>query len=359
VTATNAPLRVAGSDGVDHLEYDLIVTNAFPAPVTLTAVEVIAPGGDSLLRLTGDTLVQATQPLFFREAPPTATIPPSDTVGVVVDVVVPRGRAVDRLTHRIAYEVAPDAPGRSMLGSFAVDGPDLLVDPRPAVVLSPPLRGNGWVALGCCAAESGHRAIRLAVGGTHVGKPETFAVDWIQLRDGRFFAGDGADNEEWFAHGAAVYAAAAGTVVAVRDGMPEETPLQPVQNVKGPGDYGGNQVIVAIAPGVWAFYAHLQPGSLTVKEGDTVTAGQEIGKLGNAGNTTAPHLHFGLLDAPDPMVGNSLPMVFERWTLAGRIGPADLEVAMVEPGGAAMLLEGAPQEQSATLQLYLDVADFG
>src|SRR5687768_12801582 len=56
VSATNDPLRVSGSDGVDHLEYDLLVTNGFAAPVTLTAIAVTAPDGETLLRLDGDAL---------------------------------------------------------------------------------------------------------------------------------------------------------------------------------------------------------------------------------------------------------------------------------------------------------------
>ena len=54
VSATNDPLRVSGSDGVDHLEYDLLVTNGFAAPVTLTSIAVTAPDGETLLRLEGD-----------------------------------------------------------------------------------------------------------------------------------------------------------------------------------------------------------------------------------------------------------------------------------------------------------------
>ena len=45
VSATNDPLRVAGSDGMDHLEYDLIVTNAFPEAVTITLIEVLGVDG--------------------------------------------------------------------------------------------------------------------------------------------------------------------------------------------------------------------------------------------------------------------------------------------------------------------------
>lgn len=48
VSATNDPLRVAGSDGMDHLEYDLIVTNAFPEPVTITLIEFLGADGQML-----------------------------------------------------------------------------------------------------------------------------------------------------------------------------------------------------------------------------------------------------------------------------------------------------------------------
>ena len=120
VSATNDPLRVSGSDGVDHLEYDLLVTNAFRAPVTLTSIAVTAPDGETLLRLDGDALVTATQPLIGKT--PTAEIPASGTVAVVMDVTVPPERAVDSLSHQITYEVAPDAPARALIGSFTVDG---------------------------------------------------------------------------------------------------------------------------------------------------------------------------------------------------------------------------------------------
>ena len=49
VSATNDPLRVSGSDGVDHLEYDLLVTNGFAAPVTLTAIVVTTPDGQTIV----------------------------------------------------------------------------------------------------------------------------------------------------------------------------------------------------------------------------------------------------------------------------------------------------------------------
>src|SRR4051812_13425076 len=152
VSSTNDPLRVSGSDGLDHLEYDLLVTNGFTAPVTLTSIAVTAPDGETLLRLEGEALVTATQPLLGRT--PMATIPASGTVAVVMDVTVPTDRAVERVSHSITYEVAPDAPVRSLIGSFAIDGPELNVDPRPATVIAPPLRGDGWLANnGCCAAE--------------------------------------------------------------------------------------------------------------------------------------------------------------------------------------------------------------
>jgi hypothetical protein len=358
VSATNDPLRVSGSDGLDHLEYDLLVTNGFAAPVTLTSIAVTSPDSEALLRLEGDELVTATQPLLGRT--PTATIPASGAVAVVVDVTVPPDRAVERVSHSITYEVAPDAPVRSLIGSFAVDGPELNVDPRPATVIAPPLRGDGWLANnGCCAAESVHRAVRVPIGGTRIGKQETFAIDWARLRDGEAFSGDGARPEDWYGFGAEVLAVADGTVVAIQEGYPEEIPLQPVTRVTRPEDYGGNAISLEIAPGVYAYYAHLEPGSVTVKAGDRVTTGQVLGLLGNTGNSSGPHLHFGLIDDPDPLIGESLPMAFDRWTLQGTFDMAAYEAADGGDAGAALIPLAAPEPQTGTLQLYLDVADFG
>lgn len=358
VSATNDPLRVSGSDGIDHLEYDLLVTNGFAAPVTLTSIAVTAPEGETLLRLEGEALVTATQPLLGRT--PTATIPASGAVAVVVDVVVPPERGVASVGHRIAYEVAPDAPLRELIGSFDVDGPRLPVDPRPTTIIAPPLRGEGWLATnGCCAAESVHRAVRVPVGGARIGKQEIFAIDWARLRDGEPFAGDGTRPEDWYGYGAEVLAVADGTVVAVQEGYPEQGPLQPVANIAKPEDYGGNAISLEIAPGVYAYYAHLEPGSVTVKAGDRVTSGQLLGLLGNTGNSSGPHLHFGLIDDPDPLVGNSLPMAFHDWTLQGAFDMAAYEADDGGDASAALIPLAAPEPQTGTLQLYLDVADFG
>jgi len=54
-----------------------------------------------------------------------------------------------------------------------------------------------------------------------------------------------------------------GTIVSMQDGMPDETPFQ-VLVPKAKEDYGGNHVILEIAPNVFALYLHLQSGSLRV-----------------------------------------------------------------------------------------------
>ena len=86
---------------------------------------------------------------------------------------------------------------------------------------------------------------------------------------------------------------------------------------------GGNHVILDLGNGHFAFYAHLQPGSLKVAVGDTVAVGAVIGSLGNTGNSTAPHLHFGLVDRPDFLTGEGLPFVIPRFTVTGTITGGD------------------------------------
>ena len=354
VSATNDPFRVPGSDGMDHLEYDLIVTNIMPADLTLTSVDVTASSGDPLLQLTGDDLVSATQPVLGGT--PTPAIAAGTTVAVVIDVAVTRGTPVDTLNNQVTYSYPDDAFGVAIIGSYVVSGPELTVDIRQPIVIASPLRGDGWMSFNaCCSAASIHRYIRVPADGNRIAKAETFAVDWIQLRDGAYAEGDGSAVEDWYDFGADVMSVADGTVVYARDDMPEEATNQRASHVFKPEDYAGNQVIVQIAPDVYALYAHLQTGSVAVAVGDRVATGQPIGKLGNSGNTTGPHLHFSLLDSPNPLTGESLPMVIDSYTLEGTISPDQLAGTAGPPD---LTPQGPAQPQTATFPLWLAVSSF-
>ncbi|RKE19098.1 LysM peptidoglycan-binding domain-containing M23 family metallopeptidase [Streptomyces sp. TLI_171] len=80
--------------------------------------------------------------------------------------------------------------------------------------------------------------------------------------------------------GTSLKAIAAGTVVSAGNG----------------GAYG-NQVVIKLADGKYAQYAHLS--SISVSAGQSVTAGQQIGLSGATGNVTGPHLHFEIRTTPD------------------------------------------------------------
>ncbi len=358
VSAVNPPIRLIGTDGRTYLEYDLIVQSMFNAPITLTSIEVLAPDGASLLKLDGEDVAKVTTPAF--SGPPTAVLPPSGALGTVIDVVVPADGVPERLNHRISYR-----PGTSELGSIIgtrdIVGPELDVDPRRPTNISSPLKGPAWLnANSCCVPEAPHRSARIAVDGSSIKKFEEFAVDWVQLRDGKLFDGDGSRNEQWYGFGADVVAVADGSVAAVFDGMPEQTPNAPVTGLRGPRDYSGNHVSLQISSGVWAVYAHLQPSSITVKTGDEVKKGQVIGKLGNSGNSSGPHLHFQLSDGPEVTTSNSLPFALDSYWLAGAVDPAQFGDATDAKGvPPPVRVMGPGRQQSDTFPLAYSVTNLG
>src|SRR3954449_10799301 len=78
---------VRGDDGMDHVEYELLVVSVFPEPVTLTSVTVLDPNGKRLMQIVGSALAAATQPLFGHTG--SAVIPASAVVSIEVDLVLP------------------------------------------------------------------------------------------------------------------------------------------------------------------------------------------------------------------------------------------------------------------------------
>ncbi|GAB2733075.1 M23 family metallopeptidase [Streptomyces bullii] len=73
----------------------------------------------------------------------------------------------------------------------------------------------------------------------------------------------------------------------------------------------GNHVVLDLGDGTYALYAHLQRGSLAVREGDRVRPGQLLARCGNSGNSSEPHLHFQLMDGPDPDTARGVPFTWQ------------------------------------------------
>ena len=92
---------VRGDDGMDHVEYDLLVVSVLPEPMTLSSVTVLDPAGKELMRIEGAALAAVTQPLFAHTETP--EIAASAAVAVEVDLILPPDTVPERLTHRIAY----------------------------------------------------------------------------------------------------------------------------------------------------------------------------------------------------------------------------------------------------------------
>jgi murein DD-endopeptidase MepM/ murein hydrolase activator NlpD len=67
------------------------------------------------------------------------------------------------------------------------------------------------------------------------------------------------------------------------------------------------------ARGTYALYAHLAAGSVAVTRGQQVRAGEVLGRVGHTGNSTAPHLHFQLMDSADPLQAAGVPGAFAAY----------------------------------------------
>jgi murein DD-endopeptidase MepM/ murein hydrolase activator NlpD len=181
-----------------------------------------------------------------------------------------------------------------------------------------PMTGQWFVAVG----PTPHTAHRWAL-------PEEFAFDIVGLGDGsRSYSGSGTAFEDYHAYGADILAAADGKVITVKTDVAEDptTLRQPGETVEAYGErvgayqmqlvasdinsIAGNYVAIDHGNGEFSVYAHLKPGSVMVKAGDVVKAGQVMAQLGSSGNSTEPHLHFQVCDRAEPLECAGIPVNF-------------------------------------------------
>jgi hypothetical protein len=159
--------------------------------------------------------------------------------------------------------------------------------PEECVVLDLPVRGT-WLAGHAGASEF-----------TNFHPPiYRYAIDILKLGpDGRLVDGSDLVVTNWYGYDEPVYAPADGLVVKVVDGL-ACGPIGNVDMVNRPG----NHVVIDIGNGRQVLLAHLVAGSVPVEEGEVVTSGTLVGRVGNSGNSDAPHLHVHVQSASETTI---------------------------------------------------------
>lgn len=121
--------------------------------------------------------------------------------------------------------------------------------------------------------------------------------------------------------GRALLAPVGGTVLAVHDTAPDHRAHRGLPSVgyalgqqsraaSGWVALAGNHVLIEKSDGIVIAVCHLQRGSATVRPGQQVSAGAGIGRCGNSGNSTEPHVHLQAMDHRDVDRARAVPLTF-------------------------------------------------
>jgi len=351
-----------GTDGKWHIIYELVLTNSNVTPATVKRIEVVDAGSPSSILMTyeGSELLAHLRMLANLPAA-NATIEFNGTRLFLIDFALEASAMrPKRLLHR--FEVLGGATPSHTAGtpaplSYTV-APFDLVAGLPE--LGPPLAGKGWVALnGCCEAGGVHRSTGLPVNGK-ICFAQRFAIDWMRMDDGGHLVnGDPSDVHSYPDYGADVLAVADGKVVDTLNTLVDQKPGHlPDPKTITLENIDGNHVVLDLGDGLFAFYAHLQKGSVTVTRGDQVKRGQVLAKLGNTGNTSAPHLHFHLMDGSSVLGSSGLPYVIDSFVYAGQVPAAEFAQATGVEGNWSKGLLTTPSPRRGQFPLDLAVVIF-
>lgn len=288
-------------DGNHYLFYEIGVSNFTEESLELQSVDIQI--GQKTATMARDLLARQTVSYGV-------SIPPTKS-GVVLAGIRLTDAPPDMLRHSVTFTSA----GRTT----TLHGQNIPVS-RSAIRIAPPLSGGEWWAGNGPDSSLHHRAAILPMDG-RLTIAQRFAFDFSRRVPGsdEFDRGDPRKLESSPSYGANVLSVADATVTMTRDGLPDTLPYE----IASPHPItketlGGNLIVLDLGQQHWAVYAHLQPNSLRVKPGDRVRRGEIIARLGNSASYS-PHLHFQVVDGPDPFSSEGLPFELDEFVHEGRV----------------------------------------
>jgi len=300
----------------DQLVYELHLTNFASTALRLDQLVVKAGGKGMVLKsYAGDELATALGLVGPAEAD-ARIIPPGRRAVVYINAPVAADLARGVISHELTLaKVGADGAG------FTISGGAAMPETAPLPRLAPPLRGGPWVAVYSPGMERGHRRVFYATEGTAT-LPGRFAIDYMKVdAGGKLASGDANIPANHYGFGAEVLAVADGTIIALRDDVPDPATRSGRTN-PSIADASGNYVMLDIGGGRIATYEHMKQGA-PVKVGDRVKVGQVVGFLGFTGQASAPHLHFHLADRPSILGAEGQPYVVTALTRLGQYAAID------------------------------------
>jgi hypothetical protein len=313
------------SDGRTRLTYELYLTNFTSKPLTLSRIEVLDAGGTNaqpIAAFEGEQLAAVLEPIGIdaqsNQGGNARQLAPGGTAVAFMWVTVEPGAHVPyKLRHRV------------ITADSAAEGAAIETHHNPLKLLAGPVQGSDWLASDGPSndRDNHHRRGVFLIDG-HPLISRRYAIDWMQVQDGKSFSGDASDKRSYYSYGKPVLAVDNATVVAAKDGLPDNVPGHNTPGHEGfkpavainMDTLGGNTIVLDLGNGQFAHYFHLQPGSVRVKAGEHVTRGQLLALIGASGDAREPHLHFEITSSPKLMAGEGLPYLIDHFRVKSQNG---------------------------------------
>lgn len=320
-----------------YVMYELYLTNFGAVPLSLSRIDVLdadAENAQPIATFGSEQLESMLRPLGKTPSDRKERLVIAGGQGAIVFVSVEfdrSSRIPNRLTHRVST------------ADSEVQGAVIATHHTDLHVLGPPVEGADWLAAdGPSNDEDNHHRRGVLILDGRAVDSRRYAIDWKQIRDGASFSGDARDVHSYYAYGKTVLAVADGRVVSARDGIPN--------NIPGHGEsfhpavpitfetVAGNTITLDLGGGQFAYYMHLEPGSLRVKEGDRVRRGQVLARVGASGDAREPHLHFEVTTSSKLLVGEGVPYLIDRYrSKIARDGQVKLYTHELPLGGSVVI----------------------